>query len=127
MRPQFIGFLESLETVMAGKTVFAIAHRLINIISHMDRIVVMDEGKIIEDIWGNHTTRSSKNKVFMLIFGSDNLVVFWVLTRPRLKLHIYQIGFMPITLLGEFETKVRLSGIERRFFYAVDHFSPIPP
>jgi ATP-binding cassette subfamily B protein len=42
---------ESLETVMAGKTVFAIAHRL-STISHMDRIVVMDEGRIIEE--GTH-------------------------------------------------------------------------
>ena len=39
---------ESLETVMSNKTVFAIAHRL-STISHMDRIVVMDDGRIIEE------------------------------------------------------------------------------
>ncbi len=38
---------ESLEAMMARKTVFAIAHRL-STISHMDRIVVKDEGRIIE-------------------------------------------------------------------------------
>lgn len=36
-----------LETLMVGKTVIAIAHRL-STIQHMDRIVVLDEGKIAE-------------------------------------------------------------------------------
>ena len=44
---------ESLEAVMSDKTVFAIAHRL-STISHMDRIVVMDNGRIIEE--GSHTS-----------------------------------------------------------------------
>ena len=52
---------ESLETVMAGKTVFAIAHRL-STISHMDRIVVMDEGRIIEE--GTHKTLLRKRGVY---------------------------------------------------------------
>ena len=52
---------ESLETVMAGKTVFAIAHRL-STISHMDRIVVMDEGKIIEE--GTHKALLKKQGVY---------------------------------------------------------------
>ena len=52
---------ESLETVMAGKTVFAIAHRL-STISHMDRIVVMDEGKIIEE--GTHNALLKKQGVY---------------------------------------------------------------
>ncbi|ALN56237.1 ABC transporter [Lysobacter enzymogenes] len=38
---------ESLETLMAGKTVIAIAHRL-STIARMDRLVVMDKGRIIE-------------------------------------------------------------------------------
>lgn len=52
---------ESLETVMAGKTVFAIAHRL-STISHMDRIVVMDEGRIVEE--GTHKTLLRKRGVY---------------------------------------------------------------
>ncbi len=52
---------ESLETVMAGKTVFAIAHRL-STISHMDRIVVMDEGRIIEE--GTHESLLRKKGVY---------------------------------------------------------------
>ena len=42
----------ALERVMEGKTVLAIAHRL-STISHMDRIVVMDAGRIAEI--GTHT------------------------------------------------------------------------
>ena len=40
-----------LETLMKGRTVVVVAHRL-STISDMDRILVFDEGKIIED--GNH-------------------------------------------------------------------------
>jgi ATP-binding cassette subfamily B protein len=42
---------EALHRVMQGKTVLAIAHRL-STISEMDRIVVMDQGRIVED--GTH-------------------------------------------------------------------------
>lgn len=38
---------DSLETLMEGKTVIAIAHRL-STIARMDRLVVMDQGRIIE-------------------------------------------------------------------------------
>ncbi len=38
---------EALQTVMAGKTVIAIAHRL-STIAAMDRIVVLDQGRIAE-------------------------------------------------------------------------------
>lgn len=41
----------ALETVMEGKTVLAIAHRL-STLAQMDRIVVLDEGRIIEE--GTH-------------------------------------------------------------------------
>ncbi|MEM8538171.1 MAG: ABC transporter ATP-binding protein [Pseudomonadota bacterium] len=41
----------ALESVMEGKTVIAIAHRL-STLAHMDRIVVLDEGRIVED--GTH-------------------------------------------------------------------------
>ena len=42
---------DSLERIMAGKTVLAIAHRL-STLSHMDRIVVLDDGRIVEQ--GSH-------------------------------------------------------------------------
>ncbi len=42
---------ESLKQLMAGKTVIAIAHRL-STLKEMDRIVVMDKGKIVES--GSH-------------------------------------------------------------------------
>lgn len=42
---------KTLQDLMAGKTVIAIAHRL-STIAQMDRIVVLDEGKIVED--GTH-------------------------------------------------------------------------
>ena len=44
---------EQLVQLMRGKTVIAIAHRL-STIAHMDRLVIMDKGKIIED--GDHAT-----------------------------------------------------------------------
>lgn len=43
---------DALDTLMKGKTVIVIAHRL-STIMRMDRIIVIDEGGIIED--GNHT------------------------------------------------------------------------
>ncbi|VUD41619.1 Putative multidrug export ATP-binding/permease protein [Thalassocella blandensis] len=42
---------DNLEVLMEGKTVIAIAHRL-STIAAMDRLIVMDQGKIIEE--GNH-------------------------------------------------------------------------
>ena len=39
---------ESLEDLMQGKTVIAIAHRL-STIAAMDRLIVMDRGRIVED------------------------------------------------------------------------------
>ncbi|BAT58943.1 putative multidrug export ATP-binding/permease protein [Variibacter gotjawalensis] len=42
---------QSLETLMAGKTVIAIAHRL-STIAQMDRLVIMDHGRIVEQ--GSH-------------------------------------------------------------------------
>jgi ATP-binding cassette subfamily B protein len=42
---------ENLDRVMGRKTVIAIAHRL-STIAHLDRILVFDQGRIIED--GSH-------------------------------------------------------------------------
>ena len=44
---------ESFQALMAGKTVIAIAHRL-STIAAMDRLIVMDQGRIVEE--GNHET-----------------------------------------------------------------------
>ena len=51
----------ALERVMEDKTVLAIAHRLSTIAS-MDRIIVMDEGKIVEE--GNHQFLLSKGGLY---------------------------------------------------------------
>ena len=46
---------------MQGKTVIAIAHRL-STIAAMDRLIVMDNGKIIED--GNHKVLLKKKGLY---------------------------------------------------------------
>jgi ATP-binding cassette subfamily B protein len=51
----------ALGRVMAGKTVLAIAHRL-STISHMDRIIVMDEGRIVEE--GTHDALLARNGLY---------------------------------------------------------------
>ncbi|SLN57730.1 Putative multidrug export ATP-binding/permease protein [Roseivivax jejudonensis] len=51
----------ALERVMEGKTVLAIAHRL-STIAHMDRIVVMDEGRIAEI--GTHDALLAKGGLY---------------------------------------------------------------
>ena len=52
---------ESLYGVMEGKTVIAIAHRLSTLAS-MDRIVVLDEGKIVEE--GVHSELLARNGLY---------------------------------------------------------------
>ena len=49
---------QGLATLMEGKTVIAIAHRL-STLSHMDRIIFLEGGKIIED--GTHAQLLAQN------------------------------------------------------------------
>ena len=52
---------DSLDILMKGKTVIAIAHRL-STIAAMDRLIVMDNGKIIEE--GNHKSLIKKKDLY---------------------------------------------------------------
>ncbi|MDC0423435.1 ABC transporter ATP-binding protein/permease [Methylophilaceae bacterium] len=52
---------DSLDILMKGKTVIAIAHRL-STIAAMDRLIVMDNGQIIEE--GNHKTLLKKKSLY---------------------------------------------------------------
>lgn len=51
----------ALERVMEGKTVLAIAHRL-STLTEMDRIIVMDDGRIVED--GTHQALLAKGGLY---------------------------------------------------------------
>ncbi|MCV6597470.1 MAG: ATP-binding cassette domain-containing protein, partial [Mangrovicoccus sp.] len=51
----------ALERVMVGKTVLAIAHRL-STIAQMDRIIVMDQGQIVEQ--GTHAELLARGEVY---------------------------------------------------------------
>lgn len=57
---------ESLITLMKGRTVLVIAHRL-STISHLNRIVVMKEGKIIED--GDHKSLLRKEGMYAKLWN----------------------------------------------------------
>ena len=61
--------LDTLYQLMEGKTVIAIAHRL-STIAQMDRIVVMDEGRIIED--GTHNTLLQKGDLYAQLWARQS-------------------------------------------------------
>lgn len=56
---------DALQKVMEGKTVIAIAHRL-STLKNMDRIIVLEHGKIIED--GNHAELIEKKGLYHMLF-----------------------------------------------------------
>src|SRR5690606_20707377 len=56
-----VAIQESLNKIMEGKTVIAIAHRL-STIAAMDRLVVMDQGRIIEE--GSQAELLKKNGTY---------------------------------------------------------------
>ncbi|MBL1147564.1 MAG: ABC transporter ATP-binding protein [Pseudomonadota bacterium] len=60
---------ESLEKLMEGRTVIAIAHRL-STIAHMDRLVVLDAGKIAED--GTHRSLLKKDGLYAQLWKKQS-------------------------------------------------------
>lgn len=60
---------EALYGIMADKTVIAIAHRL-STIARMDRIVVMDEGRIVEE--GTHADLLAKGGLYAQFWGRQS-------------------------------------------------------
>lgn len=60
---------ESLNTLMQGKTVIAIAHRL-STIAEMDRLIVMDQGRIVED--GSHHELISRGGLYAQLWARQS-------------------------------------------------------
>ncbi len=60
---------ESLDKMMADKTVIAIAHRL-STIAAMDRLIVLDKGRIVEE--GSHTELLEKNGLYAKLWAHQS-------------------------------------------------------
>ena len=60
---------ESLNTLMEGKTVIAIAHRL-STIAAMDRLVVMDDGRIVEE--GTHSELLRRGGIYAQLWARQS-------------------------------------------------------
>ena len=58
---------EAMEKVMQGRTTIIIAHRLVTV-RHVDRIIVLDHGKIVEE--GNHENLMSKNGYYSRLYNT---------------------------------------------------------
>ena len=59
----------SLQGLMQGKTVLAIAHRL-STIAHMDRLIVLDKGRIVED--GSHAELLERNGLYARLWAMQS-------------------------------------------------------
>lgn len=59
----------TLRGMMEGKTVIAIAHRL-STIAHMDRIIVLDDGQIVED--GTHDSLLAENGLYATFWARQS-------------------------------------------------------
>ena len=59
----------ALDHAMEGKTVLAIAHRL-STIARMDRIIVMDDGKVIEQ--GTHSELLARNGAYARLWARQS-------------------------------------------------------
>ncbi|GIH02696.1 multidrug ABC transporter ATP-binding protein [Rhizocola hellebori] len=60
---------ETMDKVMAGRTVIAIAHRL-STIARMDRIVVLDRGRVVED--GTHAELLARNGLYAALWARQS-------------------------------------------------------
>jgi ATP-binding cassette subfamily B multidrug efflux pump len=60
---------ENLYTLMEGKTVIAVAHRL-STIAAMDRLVVMDKGRIVEE--GDHKTLLARGGLYARLWAHQS-------------------------------------------------------
>ena len=61
---------ESLETIMKGRTTLVVAHRLSTILNS-DKIIVMDEGKIVEE--GDHHSLLAKDGIYSKLIALQTL------------------------------------------------------
>jgi ATP-binding cassette subfamily B multidrug efflux pump len=64
-----VAIQSSLNTLMQGKTVIAIAHRL-STIAAMDRLVVMDGGRIVEE--GDHRTLLAQGGLYARLWAHQS-------------------------------------------------------